>query len=63
MVELIFHDGKKIVLVIKNLETEQNNLYPQCFMRKDTVFSPYDLVFLLIKRKKNYKAKFSTNLI
>jgi hypothetical protein len=24
--ELIFHDGKKVVLVIKNLETEQNNL-------------------------------------
>jgi len=32
-------------------------------VRKDTVFSPYDLAFLLIKRKKNYKAKFSTNLI
>jgi hypothetical protein len=36
---------------------------PQCFGRKDTVFSPHDLAFLLIKRKKNYKAKFSTNLI
>jgi hypothetical protein len=24
---------------------------------------PHDLAFLLIKRKKNYKAKFSTNLI
>ena len=35
----------------------------QCFMRKDTVFSPHDLAFQLIKRKKNYKAKFSTNLI
>jgi hypothetical protein len=32
-------------------------------VRKDTVLSPYDLTFLLIKRKKNYKAKFSTNLI
>jgi hypothetical protein len=32
-------------------------------MRKDTVFSPHDLAFQLIKRKKNYKAKFSTNLI
>jgi len=36
---------------------------PQCFVRKDTVFSPYDLAFLLIKNKNNYKAKFSTNLI
>ena len=35
----------------------------QCFVRKDTVLSPYDLAFLLIKSKKNYKAKFSTNLI
>jgi hypothetical protein len=32
-------------------------------VRKDTVLSPYDLVFQLIKSKKNYKAKFSTNLI
>jgi hypothetical protein len=30
---------------------------------KDTVLSPHDLAFLLIKSKKNYKAKFSTNLI
>jgi len=35
----------------------------QCFVRKDTMFSPHDLAFQLIKRKKNYKAKFSTNLI
>jgi len=35
----------------------------QCFVRKDTVFSPQDLAFQLIKSKKNYKAKFSTNLI
>jgi hypothetical protein len=27
------------------------------------VFSPHDLAFMLIKSKKNYKAKFSTNLI
>jgi hypothetical protein len=32
-------------------------------VRKDTVLSPHDLTFQLIKRKKNYKAKFSTNLI
>jgi len=35
----------------------------QCFVRKNTVLSPYDLAFQLIKRKKNYKKKFSTNLI
>jgi len=35
----------------------------QYFVRKDTAFSPHDLAFLLIKSKKNYKAKFSTNLI
>ena len=38
-----------------------NNL--QCFVKKDTVFSPHDLAFQLIKSKKNYKTKFSTNLI
>jgi len=27
MMEQIFHDGKKVVLVIKNLETEQNDLF------------------------------------
>jgi hypothetical protein len=27
------------------------------------MLSPHDLAFQLIKRKKNYKAKFSTNLI
>jgi len=32
-------------------------------VRKNTVFSPHDLAFQLIKSKKNYKAKFSTNLI
>jgi hypothetical protein len=32
-------------------------------VRKNTVFSPQDLAFQLIKSKKNYKAKFSTNLI
>jgi len=35
----------------------------QCFVRKDIVFSPHDLAFQLIKSKKNYKAKLSTNLI
>jgi hypothetical protein len=35
----------------------------QCFVRKDTVLSPHDLAFQLRKSKKNYKAKFSTNLI
>jgi hypothetical protein len=32
-------------------------------VRKYTVFSPHDLAFQLIKRKKNYRSKFSTNLI
>jgi hypothetical protein len=32
-------------------------------VRKDTVISPHDLAFQLIKGKKNYKAKFSINLI
>ena len=36
---------------------------PQCFGRKDILLSSHDLAFLLIKSKKNYKAKFSTNLI
>jgi len=35
----------------------------QCFVRKDTVLPPHDLAFLLIKSKKNYKVKFSINLI
>jgi hypothetical protein len=38
---------KKVMLVIKNLKTEQND-----FVRKDTVVSPHHLAFLLIKRKK-----------
>jgi hypothetical protein len=33
------------------------------FLRKDTMLSPHGLAFQLIKNKKNYKAKFSTNLI
>jgi len=35
----------------------------QCFVRKNTVLSPHDLAFQLIKSKKNYKTKFSSNLI
>ena len=55
---------KKIVLMIKNLRLNKiicNNL--QCFLRKNTMLSPHDLAFLLIKRKKTYKAKFPTNLM
>ena len=55
---------KKVVLVIKNLRLNKmicSNL--QCFVRKNTMFSPHDFAFQLIKSKKNYKAKFSTNLI
>jgi hypothetical protein len=36
---------------------------PQYFVRKDTMLLPHDLAFLLIKSKKNYKAKFSIILI
>ena len=36
---------------------------PHCFVRKNTVLLPHDLSFLLIKSKKYYKVKFSTNLI
>jgi len=32
-------------------------------VRKNTVLSPHDLAFQLIKSKKYYKAKFSTTLI
>jgi hypothetical protein len=32
-------------------------------VRKNTVLSPHDLAFLLIKSKKNYKTRFSINLI
>jgi len=32
-------------------------------VRKNTVLSPHDLAFHLIKSKKNYKDKFSTNFI
>jgi hypothetical protein len=32
-------------------------------VRKNKVFLPHDLAFQLIKSKKNYKTKFSTNLI
>jgi hypothetical protein len=32
-------------------------------VRKNIVLSPHDLAFQLIKSKKNYKAKFSTDLI
>jgi hypothetical protein len=55
---------KKVMLVIKNLRLNKmicSNL--QCFVRKNTMLSPHDLAFQLIKSKKHYKAKFSTNLI
>ena len=44
---------KKVVLVIKNLRLNKmicSNL--QCFVRKNTVLSPHDLTFQLIKTKK-----------
>jgi hypothetical protein len=36
MIEPIFHDGKKTVLVIKNLETEQNDLWQSTMFLKKT---------------------------
>ena len=62
--EQIFHDGKKSCVGDQKLKTEQNDLQQSTvFLRKNTVLLPHDLAFQLIKRKKNYKAKFSTNLI
>jgi len=54
MMEQKFHDGKKIVLVIKKTYRLNKMICSnlQCFVKKDTVLSPYDLAFLLIKRKK-----------
>jgi len=38
MIKPIFHDGKKIMLVIKNLETEQNDLCQSTmFLKKNLV--------------------------
>jgi hypothetical protein len=63
MIELIFYDKKNCVSN-QNLETNKMACSnPRYFRRKDTVFLLHDLAFLLIKSKKKYKAKFSTNLI
>ena len=61
----IFHYGKKSCVGDKKTQRLNKMICsnPQCFVRKDTVFSPHDLTFLLIQNKKYYKAKFSTNLI
>ena len=48
---------KKIVLMIKNLETEQMICRnSQWFVRKNTMFLTYDLAFLLIKSKKKLQS-------
>jgi hypothetical protein len=60
--------GKKVVLVIKNLKTEQNdcsNLQRFVTMfceERYSVFATW-FSFSVNKKKKKYKAKFSTNLI
>ena len=63
--EQIFHDEKKkVVLVIKNLETEQNDLQQSivfCEERYSAFATSFS--FSVNNKKKNYKAKFSTNLI
>ena len=54
MMESIFHDGKKNYVGDQNLDIKKKMICsnPQCFRRKDTVLSPHDLAFLLIKSKK-----------
>jgi hypothetical protein len=51
-------------LVIKNLETEQNDLKQSTVFCEErySVFATW-FSFLVNKKKKNYKVKFSTNLI
>ena len=60
MIKPIFHDGKKSCVGDKKFRDCSN---PHCFVRKDTVLLSHDLTFMLIKSKKNYKAKFSNNLL
>ena len=55
MTEPIFYDGKKSCVNDKKKTQRLNKMIcsnPQYFMRKDTVLSPHDLAFLLIKSKK-----------
>jgi hypothetical protein len=62
MMESIFHDGKKSCVGDQKLKNWtkwfvaiHNLLWGKiqyCFLRKDTVFSSHDLVFLSIKTKK-----------
>jgi hypothetical protein len=56
---------KKIILVIKNLETEQNDLQQFTVFCEERYKCLRRMIylFLLIKSKQNYKTKFSTNLI
>jgi hypothetical protein len=61
MIEQIFHDEKKSCVGDQKLLNKMICSNLPCFVRKNRVFSPHDLTFQLIK--KNYKAKFSTNLI
>ena len=62
--EQIFHDGKKSCVGDQKLKTEQNDLQQSTVFCEEkysafaTLFS-----FSVNKNKKNYKAKFSTNLI
>ena len=64
MMEQIFHDGKKkVVLVIKNLETKQNDLQQSTVFCEERYNAFATSFRFSVNNKKNYKAKFSTNLI
>ena len=64
MIEQIFHDGKKNCVGDQKLKTEQNDLQQSTmFCEEKYSVQSHDLAFQLIKSKKKYKAKFSTNLI
>jgi hypothetical protein len=54
MMELIFYNEKKIVLVIKNLETEQNNLkQSRVFCEKRYIIFATWFRFSIDKKQKN----------
>ena len=63
--EPVFHDGKKNCVGDKKIQRLKKMICSnlQCFGMKDSVLSPQDLAFMLIKSKKTYKAKFFIHLI
>ena len=61
--EQIFHDKKKSCVGDQKLDWTTWFVAIYSVLWGKTVLSLHDLAFQLIKSKKNYKAKFSTNLI